>query len=83
MHDISRRFSIGESENMQVTAAVFPQHPDTVLSSVICNLICFSGLCFNNFLFVYAYSNFTNGLHEGRVDFSLLIYIITKFCKPY
>lgn len=81
MHYISRRFSIGESENVQVTAAVFPQHPDTVLSSVICNPIYFSGLCFNNFLFGYAYSNFTDSLCEGRVDFSVLFYIVKKFCN--
>jgi len=37
MHYISSRFSIGESENVQVTAPVFPQYPDIVLSSVICN----------------------------------------------
>jgi len=59
----------------------FPQHPDTVLSIVMSNPIYFNGLFFNNFLFVYAHSNFTSSLCEGRVDFSVLFYIVTKFCS--
>jgi hypothetical protein len=39
-------------------------------------------LLFNNFLFVYAYCNFTNTLREGAVDFSVRFYTVTNFRKP-
>jgi len=41
-----------------------------------------SGLNFNDFLFVYAYSNITNSLHERRMDWSVLVYTITNLRKP-
>jgi hypothetical protein len=51
-------------------------------SNVICNPLYFRELFFNNFLFVYAYSNFTNILREGRAYFSLRFYAVTNFRKP-
>jgi len=51
-------------------------------SSVTCNFTYFSGLLFNHFLLVYAVSNFTNILREGRVEFSLLFYTVANFRKP-
>ena len=81
----ARRFSICESETMEVTAAVFLNTLTLFcnVSSVICDPAFFSGICFNNFLFVYAYRNCSYSLSEGRVDFSLLFYAITNFrCRP-
>ena len=69
---------------MQFTAAVFP-NAITLLRmarSVTCNLTYFSGLLFNYFLLVYPYSNFTNILREGRVDFCLLFCTVANFRKP-
>jgi hypothetical protein len=51
------------------------------VSNVICNRVYLSELLFNNFLFVYAYSNFTNSLREGRVGFSVLLHNVTNFRK--
>jgi hypothetical protein len=48
-------------------------------SNAIFNPLYLSELFFNNSMFVYAHSNFTNRLREGRVDFSLLIYTVTNF----
>jgi hypothetical protein len=52
------------------------------VSDVIFNPLYFRELFFNNFLFVYAYSNFTNSLRKARVDFCLLFYRVTNFRKP-
>ena len=35
------------------------------------------------FCLCFAYSNFTNSLHEGRVDSSVLFYTVTKFHRPF
>jgi hypothetical protein len=50
----ARRSSIGESGTVEVTAAVFLNTLTFFckVSSVICDPALFSGLCFNNFLFV-------------------------------
>jgi len=37
-----------------------------------------AGYFFNNFWFVYAYTYFTNSLHEARVDFSVLFYTVAN-----
>jgi hypothetical protein len=52
------------------------------VSNMVFNLLYFREPFFNNFLFLYAYSNFTNSLREGRVDFSLPLYRVTNFRKP-
>jgi hypothetical protein len=71
---------------VQVTAAPFPRRPDQlfirVVGSVIRGPTYFSWLFSNNFPFVYAYSIFTNSLHEGTVDFSVLLYTVTNLGKP-
>jgi hypothetical protein len=59
------------------------QRPDIVfkVSNVIFNPLYFRELYFNNFLFVYSYSTFTNNLREGRLDFPVLFYAVTNFRK--
>jgi hypothetical protein len=52
------------------------------LSNVIFTAVYFRELFFNNFLFVYAYINFTNSLHEGSVSFSVPFYTVTTLRKP-
>ena len=52
------------------------------MSSVICDYIYFRELFFNNFPFVYAYSNSSNTLSEGKVDFSVMFCTVTNFRKP-
>jgi hypothetical protein len=49
---------------------------------VIFNPLYFRELFFNHFLFVYAYSNFSNSLREGRVDIPVMFYVVTNFRKP-
>jgi hypothetical protein len=69
---------------VQVTAAVFLNVPTLLckVSGVIRGTIYFSGLFFNNFPFVYACSNFTNSLREGRVESSVLFYVVANLRKP-
>jgi len=79
------RSSSGESGNVHVTATVFSsglRHSFFKIIGVIRDPTYFSGLLFNNFPFLYAFSKFTNSLHEGRVDFSLLFYAVTNLHKP-
>jgi len=66
-----RTSSSGESGTVQVKAAVFLNVFTffCIVSGVIRDPIYCSGLFFNSFPFRYAYNNFTNSLHEGRVDF--------------
>lgn len=82
-HYAARRSSIGESGTVQVINGVFLITLTLFckVSSVICEPAFFSGLCFNNFLFVYAYSNCSNSLREGRAEFSVLLYDVTNFSK--
>jgi hypothetical protein len=81
------RSSIGESGNVlemcksQLLFSSTPGHSFCKASSMICDPAYFSGLCFNNFLFVYAYSNCSNSLREGGVEFSVLFYATTNFRK--
>ena len=80
-HHAAKRSSIGVSGTVQVTAAVFLNTLTLFckVSSVFCDPAYFSRLRFNNFLFVYVYSNCSNSLREGRVEFSVLFYAITNF----
>jgi hypothetical protein len=77
------RSSFGESGTVEVTVAVFLSTLTLFckVSSVICDPAYFNELCLNNFLFVYAYSNCSNSSREGRLDFSILFYIVTNFRK--
>ena len=74
-HYAARRSSIGDSGSVQDTAAVFLNTLTLFcrVSSINCDTAYFSGICFNNFLFVYAYRNCSNSLP----DFSVLLYAVT------
>jgi hypothetical protein len=50
-------------------------------SNAIFTAVYFRELFINNVLFVYAYFNLTNNVHEGSVDFSVLSYAAKNFRK--
>jgi hypothetical protein len=79
-HYATKETITGEFGAAQITAAVFfsaSQHFCKVCS-VIRDPLYFSGLFFNNLQFVCAFSNFTNSLFEGRLDSSVVFYIVTN-----
>ena len=77
-------FSWGVCDCASHSCSVFLSAPTIFckVCSVIIDPIHFSGIFFSNFQFVYAYRNFTDSLHDGRVDFSVLFYIVTNLRKP-
>jgi len=74
----------GECETVQDTAAVSSSLPQLSFIQYVAwfMTLYISGLYFNDFLFVYAYSSITNSLHEGRMDSPVLVYTVKNLRKP-
>lgn len=52
------------------------------MSGVICIVLCWRDLQFNNFTYVYEWSDFNTTLHERRKDFTLPFHAITNLRQP-